>query len=82
MWVYLDGGPDTGPSNVSSGDLDNQGMSSLSFSVPPAWPVGSWTQIGGDLGQSATGATTFTFNLGIYDPNWSGWVYIDDVVMK
>jgi hypothetical protein len=38
-------------------------------------------QIGGALGQTESGAT-FTLNLGIWDPSWSGWVYIDDVVMK
>jgi hypothetical protein len=79
MWVYLDGGPSTSPENVSSGGLEDQVASD--FTSPSAWSVGSWTQIGGNLHQSEIG-TTFTLNLGVWDPNWSGWVYIDDVAMK
>ena len=79
LWVYLDGGPSTAPENVTSGSLGDQGGND--FTSPSAWTVGSWMQIGGVLGQTESGAT-FTLNLGIWDPSWSGWVYIDDVVMK
>jgi hypothetical protein len=79
MWVYLDGGPSTAPENVSSGGLENQEASD--FTSPSAWSVGSWAQIGGILHQTESG-NTFTLNLGIYDPSWSGWVYIDDVAMN
>ena len=79
LWVYLDGGPATAPENVSNGGLGDQGGNI--FTSPSLWSVGSWTQLGGILDQTENGAT-FTFNLGIYDPNWSGWVYIDDVAMN
>ena len=79
MQVYLEGGPSTAPENKSSGGLEDQLASD--FTSPSAWSVGSWTQIGGSLWQTEVG-TTFTLNLAIFDPNWSGWVYIDDVVMN
>jgi hypothetical protein len=79
MQVYLEGGPSTSPENKSSGGLEDQVASD--FTSPSAWAVGAWTQIGGSLWQTEVG-TTFTLNLAIYDPDWSGWVYIDDVVMK
>jgi hypothetical protein len=79
LWVYLEGGPSTAPANVTSGALGDQGGND--FTSPSAWTVGSWMQIGGILAQTESGAT-FTLNLGIWDPNWSGWVYIDDVAMK
>jgi hypothetical protein len=79
MWVYLEGGPSTAPSNKSSGGIGESWGNS--FTSPSSWPVGSWTQIGGDTGPSETG-NTFTLKLAIDDPDWSGWVYIDDVEMR